>query len=86
MTDSTPFPPGLAVRWWQLGIEMRPFFQKNNLWTYPAFAAGFGSFGYWMESLDAVGKKHLAERKQELLEKRARRGASIAERAAAASS
>jgi hypothetical protein len=75
---------GVAVRWWQLGLEMRPFFQRKNLWTYPAFAAGFGSFGYWLQGVDKRQNQHLDERKKELLEKRARKAARDGDSAAAA--
>ena len=64
---------GLAVRFWQLGIEMRPFFNRGSLWGYPLFAAVGGSFGYWMESVNQQQLKVLSERKERLLEKRKRR-------------
>lgn len=64
---------GVAVRLWQLGIEMRPFFNKESLWVYPLFATVGGSFGYWLEGVEGRQLKMLAERKQILLEKRQRR-------------
>ncbi|WEW61678.1 hypothetical protein PRK78_007170 [Emydomyces testavorans] len=64
---------GIAVRLWQLGIEMRPFFNKESLWVYPLFATVGGSFGYWLEGVEARQLKMLADRKEMLLEKRRRR-------------
>ncbi|KAK2865040.1 hypothetical protein FQN49_003972 [Arthroderma sp. PD_2] len=64
---------GVAVRLWQLGIEMRPFFNKESLWAYPLYASIGGSFGYWLEGVQNRQLKMLAERKQMLLEKRQRR-------------
>lgn len=71
---------GIAVRAWQLGLEMRPFFNRSSLWAYPVFAACGASFGYWMQGVDERQTAILMERKQAILEKRARR----AEREAAA--
>ena len=65
--------PGLAVRFWQLGIEMRPFFNKESLWAYPIFAAAGGSFGYWLTGVENRQMKILADRRNRLLEKRKRR-------------
>ncbi|RKF59562.1 putative nadh-ubiquinone oxidoreductase 14 kda [Golovinomyces cichoracearum] len=64
---------GLAVRFWQLGIEMRPLISKSNLWAYPLFGGIGASFGWWLEGLGVRQKALLAERKKILLEKRARR-------------
>ena len=64
---------GIAVRLWQLGIEMRPFFNKESLWAYPVFAAAGGSFGYWLTGVEDRQIKLLAERRQSILEKRKRR-------------
>jgi len=64
---------GLAVRFWQLGIEMRPFFNKESLWAWPLFAAAGGSFGYWLTGVESRQMKILAERRNNLLEKRRRR-------------
>ncbi|KAL8833340.1 MAG: hypothetical protein Q9170_004329 [Blastenia crenularia] len=76
---------GVAVRLWQLGIEMRPFFAKEGLWAYPFFAGIGGSFGYWLTGVEQRQLQFLANRRDRLLEKRARRAereaAAIAERA-----
>lgn len=70
---------GLAVRFWQVGIEMRPFFNKGSLWVYPVYAAGGASFGYWLQGVDDKQTALLEERKDKLLEKRARKAARDAE-------
>lgn len=59
------------MRFWQMGIEMRPFFQRKVLWAYPAYAAGGASFGYWLQGVDDRQTANLSERKAILLEKRA---------------
>jgi len=64
---------GLAVRVWQLGLEMRPFFNKESLWVYPVFAATGASFGYWLQGVEGRQQTILGARRQSLLEKRARR-------------
>jgi len=64
---------GLAVRAWQLGLEMRPFLNKESLWAYPVFAGAGASFGYWLQGVDDRQQTILAARRQSLLEKRARR-------------
>ncbi|KAK2603456.1 hypothetical protein QQS21_004316 [Conoideocrella luteorostrata] len=64
---------GLAVRFWQVGIEMRPFFNKSSLWAYPAYALGGASFGYWLQGVDDKQSAMLSERKAFLLEKRKRK-------------
>lgn len=64
---------GIAVRFWQLGIEMRPFFNKESLWAWPVYAAVGGSFGYWMLGVEQRQMAILAERRQMLLDKRKRR-------------
>ena len=61
------------MRFWQMGIEMRPFFHRANLWVYPIYAAGGASFGYWLQGVDDKQTALLTERKNRLLEKRARR-------------
>lgn len=73
MQKKKNFVIGLAVRFWQLGIEMRPFFNKESLWAYPIFAAAGGSFGYWLTGVESRQMKLLAERRSNLLEKRKRR-------------
>ena len=64
---------GLAVRIWQLGLEMRPFFNKESLWAYPVFASAGASFGYWLQGVEGRQQAILGARRQALLEKRARR-------------
>lgn len=64
---------GIAVRLWQLGIEMRPLFNKESLWAYPVFAAAGGSFGYWLTGVENRQIKLLAERRQSIIDKRKRR-------------
>lgn len=71
------------MRFWQVGIEMRPFFNKSSLWAYPAYALGGASFGYWLQGVDDKQTAMLAERKNNLLEKRARKAQRDAEAAAA---
>jgi len=64
---------GLAVRAWQLGIEMRPYLGKQSLLGYPIFAGVGASFGYWLSGVEQRQQSILAARKTSLLEKRARR-------------
>jgi hypothetical protein len=64
---------GAAVRVWQLGLEMRPFFNKESLWAYPVFAGAGASFGYWLQGVDDRQQAILGARRTRLLEKRARR-------------
>ena len=64
---------GIAVRIWQLGIEMRPFFNRESLWVYPLFASVGGSFGYWLQGVEKRQLRVLGERRDSLLEKRRRR-------------
>ncbi|KAK3685978.1 NADH2 dehydrogenase 14K chain [Podospora appendiculata] len=64
---------GVATRFWQLGIEMRPFFNKQSLWAYPVFASVGASFGYWLQGVDERQTAILQDRKAAILEKRARR-------------
>ncbi|KAI2641659.1 hypothetical protein GGS26DRAFT_586056 [Hypomontagnella submonticulosa] len=75
---------GLAVRVWQLGLEMRPFFNRGSLWAYPVFAGVGASFGYWLQGVDERQSAVLEERKKAILEKRARKAARDAENATAA--
>ncbi|RYP41026.1 hypothetical protein DL769_011666 [Monosporascus sp. CRB-8-3] len=83
-TTSHPNPPYLrvAVRLWQLGLEMRPFFNRGSLWAYPVFAGAGASFGYWLQGVEERQTAVLEERKQTILEKRARRAAREAGEAA----
>lgn len=69
----------MAVRFWQVGIEMRPFFNKSSLWVYPVYAAGGASFGHWLQGVDDKQSATLSERKRLLLEKRARKAERDAE-------
>jgi len=64
---------GIATRFVQLGIEMRPFFQRGTLWVYPLFASIGGSFGYWLKGVEDRQVKLLHQRKEILVEKRRRR-------------
>lgn len=64
---------GIAVRIWQLGLEMRPFFGRSSLWAYPVFAGVGASFGYWMQGVERRQVAALTERKEALLEMRRRR-------------
>ena len=64
---------GIATRFVQLGIEMRPFFQRGTLWVYPLFASIGGSFGYWLKGVEDRQVKLLQQRKEILIEKRRRR-------------
>ena len=64
---------GILVRFWQLGCEMRPFFNRGSLWAYPLFAGVGGSFGFWMSRVERRQLEVLADRRNKLLEKRQRR-------------
>ena len=64
---------GIAVRLWQLGIEMRPMLAKESLWVYPLFAGVGGSFGYWLQGVESRQLKILAQRREAILDKRRRR-------------
>ncbi len=68
-----PKQTGVAVRLWQLGIEMRPFFNRESLWAYPVFAGAGAGFGYWLDGVDKRQIAVLQEKKLSLLEKRRRR-------------
>ncbi|KAI2609093.1 uncharacterized protein GGS25DRAFT_522272 [Hypoxylon fragiforme] len=70
---------GVAVNIWRLGLEMRPFFNRGSLWTYPVFASVGASFGYWLQGVDDRQAAVLAERKRSIIEKRARKAAREAE-------
>ena len=71
--DTKIRPEGIAVRIWQLGIEMRPFFNRESLWVYPLFASVGGSFGYWLQGVERRQLRVLGERRDSLLKKRRRR-------------
>jgi hypothetical protein len=64
---------GLAVRFWQLGIEMRPFFQRENWMIYPIYGTLGASFGYWLQGLEDNQMRYLGDARQRLIEKRKRR-------------
>ncbi|KAH7318437.1 NADH2 dehydrogenase subunit 14K [Stachybotrys elegans] len=76
---------GAAVRFWQVGIEMRPFFNRQSLWVYPVYMGAGASFGYWLQGVDDRQTETLNARKAMLLEKRARKAEKDAETAAAQS-
>ena len=65
--------PGVAVRFWQLGIEMRPLFIKEGLWAWPVYATVGASFGYWLKGVEDRQFRILADTRDRLLEKRRRR-------------
>lgn len=69
---------------WQLGLQKINPLARNSLWAYPVFAACGASFGYWLEGVDKNQVEILQERKQAILEKRARRAAREGEVAEAA--
>ncbi|KAF2653863.1 hypothetical protein K491DRAFT_633174 [Lophiostoma macrostomum CBS 122681] len=75
---------GIVTRMYQLGIELRPLFNKESLWVYPVYASIGGSFGYWLMGVEQRQFKMLADRRDALLEKRARRKARDEAAAAAA--
>lgn len=52
---------------------MRPLFNRESLWVYPVYAGIGGSFGYWLMGVEHRQFKYLADRRDTLLEKRARR-------------
>ncbi|KAL1798017.1 hypothetical protein ACET3X_004623 [Alternaria dauci] len=64
---------GVAARLWQLGIEMRPLFNKESLWVYPIYAGAGGSFGYWLTGVEQRQFRLLSDRRDALIEKRQRR-------------
>lgn len=72
------------MRFWQVGIEMRPFFNKTSLWAYPVYAAGGASFGYWLQGVDDRQTATLKDRKALLMDKRARKAQRDAEASAEA--
>ena len=65
---------------------MRPFFNRKSLWAYPVFGGVGASFGYWLQGVDERQTRLLQDRKQAILEKRARRAERAASAAAAAPS
>ena len=59
------------MRFWQLGIEMRPFFTQP--WAYPIYGTIGASFGYYLQGVDNSQMRYLRETRDRLLEKRRRR-------------
>ncbi|KAJ4413638.1 hypothetical protein N0V82_008416 [Gnomoniopsis sp. IMI 355080] len=66
---------GVATRAWQLGLQNTSPLAPKMLWAYPIFAGCGASFGYWLQNVDEKQVAILEERKQAILEKRARRAA-----------
>ncbi|EMC97931.1 hypothetical protein BAUCODRAFT_31938 [Baudoinia panamericana UAMH 10762] len=62
---------GVAVRFWQLGIEMRPLLSRPLV--YPVYAGIGASVGYWLQGIEDRQMRFLRETRDRLLEKRARR-------------
>ncbi|KAF2764699.1 hypothetical protein EJ03DRAFT_331602 [Teratosphaeria nubilosa] len=62
---------GLAVRFWQLGIEMRPFL--SNPIAYPIYGTIGAAFGYYIQGVENNQMRYLRETRDRLLEKRRRR-------------
>ena len=56
---------GLAVRAWQLGLEMRPFFNKESLWAYPVFAGAGASFWILAAEEWTIDNKNLGSEEEE---------------------
>ena len=52
---------------------MRPLFSKESLWVYPVFASIGGGFGYWLTGVEQRQFRLLADKRDQLLEKRALR-------------
>jgi hypothetical protein len=69
----THLPTGVAVRLWQLGIEMRPFFYRQGLFAYPIYGLVGASFGYWLQGMEDNQMRYLGETRDRLIEKRRRR-------------
>ncbi|KAF2746038.1 hypothetical protein M011DRAFT_468904 [Sporormia fimetaria CBS 119925] len=63
---------------------MRPLFNKESLWVYPIYASIGGGFGYWLMGVESRQFQMLSDRRDSLLEKRARREQREQEAAAAA--
>ena len=51
---------------------MRPLFNRQSLWVWPIFGGSGAVFGYWLEGVGQRQKDILGERRNRLLEKRAR--------------
>ncbi len=52
---------------------MRPLFNKESLWVYPVYAAFGGGFGYWLMGVEQRQYRVLSDRRDQIIEKRARR-------------
>ena len=52
---------------------MRPLFAKDSLWAYPVFAGVGGTFGYWLQGVEARQTNILKQRRDLILEKRRKR-------------
>ncbi|PYI16684.1 hypothetical protein BO86DRAFT_389990 [Aspergillus japonicus CBS 114.51] len=52
---------------------MRPILARESLWVYPLFAGVGGSFGYWLQGVEERQLRILAQRREQILEKRRRR-------------
>lgn len=63
----------MAVRFWQLGIEMRPFFSRQNWIIYPIYGGLGASFGYWLQGVEERQMRYLGDARQRLMDKRRRR-------------
>lgn len=59
------------MRFWQLGIEMRPF--HHQLWAYGIYGGIGASFGYWLQDVETKQNRYLRQTRDRLLEKRRRR-------------
>lgn len=66
---------GVVTRAWQLGLQKTSPLTPKMLWAYPIFAGAGASFGYWLQTVDEKQVAILQERKDAILEKRARRAA-----------
>lgn len=62
---------GLAVRFWQLGIEMRPF--HHQLWAYGIYGGLGASFGFWLQGVEDKQMRYLRDTRDRLIDKRKRR-------------
>lgn len=58
---------------------MRPLFNKQSLWVWPIFGGSGAAFGYWLEGVGQRQKDILGERRNRLLEKRARQASASGE-------
>ncbi|KAF1815055.1 hypothetical protein P152DRAFT_378484, partial [Eremomyces bilateralis CBS 781.70] len=63
---------GIAVRLWQLGIQMRPLFDRSHIIAYPIYAAVGGGFGFWLDGFEKRQFRYVTDMKERLIEKRKR--------------